>query len=268
MKTLGRNKRLSIEDSRRFCKFEITTNQTYMTNVCNLPLPKESGIYIIRNTVNSKTYIGSAVNIRLRRNRHVSHLNGNIHHCKQLQNFVNKYGVETIFFEVLVLCPKEELIKTEQFYIDSLHPEFNGSKTAGSTLGNRYSEETNNKKRLALLGRKHSDERRKRMSEAKKGKPSPKRGIPMTEEQKEKLRQANLGKKLSEETKAKIGKAGIGNKHNLGRKLSDETKRKIAEAGKGNKSNTGRKLPESHLKNISEGLKRFYEKKRTGAQSA
>jgi group I intron endonuclease len=261
MKISSINKRLPIEDSRHFRKFEIPLNQIYMTNVSNLSLPAQSGIYIIRNTINQRTYIGSAVNIHLRRNKHVSELKRNIHHSNALQNFVNKYGIETIYFEVLILCSPNDLIEMEQYYLDLLQPIFNMCKRAGSTLGNKYSEEVNNKKRMALLGRKFSEERRMRISQAKKGKPSPRKGVRMGEDQKEKLRQANLGKKLSEETKYKIGRAGIGNKHSLGRKLSEETKRKISEAGKGNKSHLGRTFSEEHRKNLSEARKRQeYEK--------
>lgn len=43
-------------------------------------MQNKSGIYQIINLVNGKTYTGSAINFRLRKNRHFSDLKLRIHH--------------------------------------------------------------------------------------------------------------------------------------------------------------------------------------------
>lgn len=130
-----------------------------------------SGIYIIRNTINSKVYIGSSVFLRKRYNYHDQDLRKNKHHSIHLQRFVNKYSIENLYFELIELViDKNLLIQREQFYINlfkSYKPEngFNCTKIAGSRLGVKASEETKLKLSIAKKGKKHSDERRKKTSE-------------------------------------------------------------------------------------------------------
>lgn len=81
-------------------------------------IPKKSGIYQIRNLVNGKVYVGSAVNLRTRRNRHFSYLRNNCHANRKLQNAFNKYGEENIVFEVVeIVADKYNLLEREQYYI-------------------------------------------------------------------------------------------------------------------------------------------------------
>ena len=113
-------------------------------NVCiyGLKCPEKNigGIYIIRNTINDKVYIGSAMSFNNRFNGHKSDLN-NGKHNNRLQNFVNKYGIETLIFDVIeIIENKENLIEREQYWIDYYQSYkskngYNISKTAGSTLG-------------------------------------------------------------------------------------------------------------------------------------
>lgn len=51
-------------------------NRTYLN---------KSGIYRIINVINNKFYIGSAINLRKRRNTHFEQLNNNKHHSIYLQ---------------------------------------------------------------------------------------------------------------------------------------------------------------------------------------
>lgn len=96
-----------------------------------------SGIYKIN--INNKCYIGSAVNIKHRWMRHKTQLINQTHHSILLQRAYNKY--QDITFEIMEECPKEELIKREQFWIDTLAPAYNVCKIAGSTLGCKLTEE-------------------------------------------------------------------------------------------------------------------------------
>lgn len=117
-----------------------------------------SGIYAIKSTNCDKWYIGSAVDLRKRCRDHSNELKKGIHKNNRLQNFYNKYGDGCLIFEILMYCPKDILIRMEQWYIDRRNNYFNISKTAGSTLGVACAEETKEKIRKANTGRKLSPE--------------------------------------------------------------------------------------------------------------
>ena len=99
-----------------------------------------SGIYIIKNTINDKVYIGSAVCIKQRFIGHKNQFKKQVHNIR-FQNFVNKYGFNTLIFEVIeYVNDKEKLIEREQYWIDYYESwkskkGFNICKTAGSTFG-------------------------------------------------------------------------------------------------------------------------------------
>lgn len=102
----------------------------------------KSVIYKITNIINNKCYIGSAVNCRKRRNEHFSNLKLGKHPNNILQRSFNKYGSNQFTFEVIEYVPdKNSLIEREQHYLDTLKPEYNICKIAGSRLGVKYSEE-------------------------------------------------------------------------------------------------------------------------------
>lgn len=86
---------------------------------------KFSGIYCIINLVNQKRYIGSSKNISQRLWCHRANLRHNKHENKHLQNAWNKYGEDMFQYFVLEKCDEEILIEREQFYIDTLNPEYN-----------------------------------------------------------------------------------------------------------------------------------------------
>jgi group I intron endonuclease len=102
-----------------------------------------TGVYIIENTVTGHFYIGSATaSFESRWKSHWNDLRGNRHHSDRLQNSYNKYGESVFKFKVIVECAPELCIKKEQFYMDTLEPEFNMNPTAGNCLGRKFSEES------------------------------------------------------------------------------------------------------------------------------
>lgn len=102
----------------------------------------KSGIYIIKNTIDNRVYIGSAVNLAVRKGTHFYDLRNRKHHNYHLQNFVNKYGIEKISFDVLEFCEKSILLEREQYYFTQYPDRFNICKIAGNTLNRVCSIET------------------------------------------------------------------------------------------------------------------------------
>lgn len=130
-----------------------------------------TGIYQIVNLVNNKSYIGSASNIKQRWSNHKTHLYNNKHHSKYLQNAWNKYGESMFVIKILHLCDKDKdvLLKLEQFYLDTLKPEYNIAKLAGSCLGIKLSKERKLQISKSLRGHVCSEETKKKMSDTQKG---------------------------------------------------------------------------------------------------
>ncbi len=64
-------------------------------------MPKESGLYKIRNKKNGMFYIGRSVDIEKRWFRHKHELTRNIHHCLYLQRAWNKYGPASFEFIIV-----------------------------------------------------------------------------------------------------------------------------------------------------------------------
>lgn len=83
---------------------------------------------------------GSSKNITQRKSTHFNDLKLNQHHSTYLQNAYNKYGKDNFEFEILFTCPKEDLIRLEQYHIDNYKPEYNILKIAGNSLGRKMSE--------------------------------------------------------------------------------------------------------------------------------
>ena len=136
-----------------------------------------SGIYKIQSLIHpNRCYIGSALNITKRWEQHLRSLKYNKHHSQKLQRHFNKYGKNDLIFSILIGCDKIDLITTEQYFIDSYNPYFNGCKKAGSNGGFNLTEEQRKKISKAVSGEnnpnygKHfSEEHRSKISESKKG---------------------------------------------------------------------------------------------------
>lgn len=206
-----------------------------------MPQPAPGGIYIIRNTVNGKFYIGSAVDFGRRFRGHRNDLNSGRHRSARLQNAWKKYGAAAFMFEVLeVVSDPATLLVREQHWLDTLKATdrergYNTYPIAGSPLGHKHTAEwkaaaskrhkgrkrppeTGARISAALKGYKHSDESRANMS-----------GRVVSEEHRAKLREARKGFRHTAETRAKIGVSQIG------RIVSAETRVKIGNARRGRK---------------------------------
>jgi len=156
---------------------------------------KKSGIYRIQSACKpERIYIGSAIDIPNRWRHHKSDLRLSKHINRILQNHCNKYGINDLRFEVICECKKEDLLITEQTYLDLLMPHFNINPKAESRLG-----------------AKCSDEIKKKFSEARQG------------------MRIHLGHKHSEEAKRKMSEKKMGNQNGAGYTHTDEARRKMRE---------------------------------------
>lgn len=88
-------------------------------------------------------YIGSAIDFSKRKIRHRHQLKKGIHKNIRMQRIYDKYGKDSIRFDVIELVSDINfIIKREQYFIDTLNPKINILKTAGSCLGFKHKEET------------------------------------------------------------------------------------------------------------------------------
>lgn len=118
-----------------------------------------TGIYKISNILDDRKYIGSAKNIHNRWRVHKCELRKNEHSNRKLQNWVNKYSINYLIFEVIEVCTEEMLLIREQWYLDNVidwKNDWNICKVAGSSLGTKHSEESKAKMSQAHKGKKCS----------------------------------------------------------------------------------------------------------------
>ena len=220
----------------------------------------KSGIYKITNSINLKIYVGSAINLY---KRFIGHKNQFItnKHNDRFQNFMNKYGIDTLSFCLIEYCDKDMLIEREQYWIDYYQSYksklgYNVSKTAGSTLG-------------CKMPKSHIESCIKRMKGNKF-----RLNIKWTEAQKKDIgerskqfwlnnpdKKQNMANKISTKKKGKpqwvdkphpmLGKFGEDNP-NYGKKRSEEFKQKVKNRMLKNNPMKGKELSNSHKNKIRE----------------
>lgn len=196
-------------------------------------------LYIIRNILNNKVYIGQTKNPEKRWKQHKSSCRNKP--VQYIHRAMAKYGIENFVYEIIAQSINQEnadIIEIELIIqYDSRNPDAGYNFRAGGHVSER------------------SEETKKRISEALKGKPSPRKGVLLSEEQKTQMSiiakklgfmpPNNKGKKLSEEHKQKLS---VIKKGKPGKPLSEETKMKLSEAhtGKVLTIETKTKISESH----------------------
>ena len=138
--------------------------------------------------MNGKSYIGSAVNISIRLSKYFQ-LSQLIIHNVNVYKALLKYGYSNFSLEILEYCHKKDCINREQFYLDSLQPEYNLNPIAGSRQGSFQSSDTKNKSThfMSLIGRTLAEEARLKMSQAKKGSNHPFFGKTRSQDTKDKI---------------------------------------------------------------------------------
>ena len=229
----------------------------------------KSGIYLIKNMINGKLYIGSTNDLVTRKSSHFCLLARNKHKNPHFQSAFNKYGINNFKYYIIAYCSVDELLEKEDFYMTYFQ---SGNRKYGYNIepplrttmaedtkrkisvakkgkpGHIQTEETRKKIAAGMMGQKHalglkhSEESKKKMSESLRN--SGRVYCPLSEEQKIKISISRKGIKHSEETKRKMSEAG------KGRIFSEEHKRKLSEWQK------GKTLSEEHKRKLSESQRR------------
>ena len=207
--------------------------------MAELTLLQSSGIYLIRNKLNGRVYVGAASIFGDRWRNHRRLLRSGKHHAFRLQRSWNKHGETSFVFEVVEFIKQDDhpdivsfklaLKNREQYWMDFHNSAlekngFNLSPAAFSLLGFKRPEETKAKHRAGW-----TPERRKANSEkGKLQKLSPEHkaafcfssvGRTRSPEVRAALSAARIGKKLSPEHIAKVAAAGIGRIHSAATRL-------------------------------------------------
>lgn len=193
-------------------------------------LPRVSGIYQVRNLVNSKLYVGLSANLQVRVRDHARAL-GNP--TKLLYKAIRKYGLENFSVRVYLLEKFEHLPELERMLIaecNCLVPRgYNMTLGGEGTLGFRAPQESIDRAALARTGLKHTEATKELMRVARYAN-NHQKGVKLSEERKleiaEHTRRIHTGLKRSEETKSNISKSKIGK--GLGGVVSDEVRAKIS----------------------------------------
>lgn len=116
----------------------------------------DAGVYCFLNTVNGKRYVGSSIELSVRRARHLSQLRRGKHENPYFQRAWNKYGESAFAFSVIIRCAPEMCVDLEQECIDEYQAAdkrygYNCSSMAGlAKPGARLSEETKARMSAAL----------------------------------------------------------------------------------------------------------------------
>ena len=213
-------------------------------------------IYLIRNIINNKIYVGQTTNtFDVRYSNNLEKYTSNEHLKKSIQ----KYGINNFYIdkEFDKAYSKEELDKLEDLYIKiykSNNRLYGYNKKTGGSNGKPCKESVlkqakSMKGKLAgekhpLYGTHRSKETREKISKNQKGRIAWNKGMHLSEEQKSKISKNRKGKCCGKNN-CNYGKTGEKN-HLYGTHRSDETKNKISQ------KLTGIKRSEEYKKKLSE----------------
>lgn len=137
-----------------------------------------SGIYIIRNKVNNKVYVGQSKNLETREKQHFGDLKANKHFNSILQYSWNKHGENSFEFEVIEYCKIEELNDREIYWANkhNAHDRNSGYNIAscgnqGSVFLNKTEDEMRlirEKMSMSRMGYRIKEDTKIKMSEIRK----------------------------------------------------------------------------------------------------
>lgn len=79
-------RKYNLQQKHKKMKKDIYIKYTPYTTLDCISENKKHGVYMIKNAINGKFYIGSSINIGIRWKEHIRRLESNCHHSSYLQN--------------------------------------------------------------------------------------------------------------------------------------------------------------------------------------
>lgn len=234
-----------------------------------------SGIYGIRNKLNQKIYVGSAVDVKKRWSTHLTVLKQGKHHSHRLQKAWDKFGQENFEWVILQKCRVENLIRYEQQWLEfyqsanSKHG-YNILSIAGSPLGSKRTPEVKLKMSEIARRRNYDPEYNAMITaRAKKQWQDPAfRKKTTSPEAREKAAAKLRGRPMAEETKQKLSKKAFEqtDKRKKAAQASVETRKKLIEEDPEAKKrlyggNKGHKMSEESKEKMRQSALRRWAKK-------
>lgn len=143
----------------------------------NSAMSKISGIYVLKNKITGKVYVGQTEDFSKRQKQHRNRLQqeGYRSYCK-LYPAVKKYGLSNFEFVLIEQCEKSRLNDRERYWIsqfDSFRNGYNATEGGNASIsywtGKKRAAETNEKIRSALTGRKTPKHIREKMRLSRMG---------------------------------------------------------------------------------------------------
>lgn len=183
----------------------------------------KKGIYIIKNKINNKVYIGQSQKLNQRYSGHLRRIKTHSHHNEILQRAFDKYGADNFEYNILEeVSDGSVLIEREKYWID-FHGGINSDQVYNlkDPLLNEHSDYVINKMSKNKMGENNpnygnewTEEIKKKESDRKKGKSWEELyGEEKTKEMKQKMIKSREGLTHSEETKDKIRQHNVGEKN-------------------------------------------------------
>lgn len=192
----------------------------------------KSGIYMWTNLLTGDIYVGQSGDLSKRFRKYFT-----LSYIKSQESFIIsraliKYGYINFSVSILEYCDKSSLLEREQYYLDSLQPQYNILKIAGSSLGYTHSQDSKDKRskalkgvytgsKSALFGRTHNEDTIAKMSLSRSGEKNYFYGKTHNEKTIELMRDKALNRTHTSETKDKMSKTH-GNPVNIYEKCSSE----------------------------------------------
>lgn len=163
-------------------------------------------IYLLKNKVNGKSYVGVTNNYKKRMREHSYASNDYL-----ISRAIRKHGWENFTSSILLEteCSEYAYMEAEKFFIME-HASNDPRSGYNMTIGGE-----------GTLGYKFSDQTKEKMRHMKTGKK-------LSEDHKNKISESNIGRVFSDQSRKKISDALKGNKNWLGKKLSEEHKKKLS----------------------------------------
>ena len=225
---------------------------------------KTGTIYLIRNTVNDKCYIGQTTQELDKRAR--DHLSGIGNFC--LADAVKKYGRESFEVESIEEGITQGALSEREIYWIAKYGTLSPGGYNLTEGGEGFIPTAETRANLSkakrgqnhpFYGKHHSQEHRRKISEGNKGKvvnqesrqkmSQAKKGHVVSQGHRRKLSEANKGKIPSEEHRRKLSEANSGEKnHNYGKHPSAETRKKLSDAKRGEKNHNYGRTPSAETR--------------------